>query len=61
LVNELGPKCEEGDFVIKKKRERERGRDLGVEGPAEDFVQYWLNERHILQSVHRNIVKNVQM
>jgi hypothetical protein len=49
LVNDLGPKCEKGDTVRKKK-------DLKMEGQVEEFVQYWLNERHALKSAYKSTV-----
>jgi hypothetical protein len=48
LVNELGPECEKGETVRKKKK------DLEMEGQVEEFVQYWLNDSHALKSTYKS-------
>lgn len=31
-------------------------KDIQMEGQVEEFVQYWLNERHALKSAYKSIV-----
>jgi hypothetical protein len=48
LVSELGPEGEKGDIV--------REKDVEMEGQVEDFVQYWLSERHAHESAYKSSV-----